>query len=230
MKEITIKAYEFDELSDKAKEKARVWFRQTSEGDDYWTESIYDEAIEQGSHMGIEIKINERSWVNHKTGKSGVTKEPCIFWRGFWSQGDGACFEGAWSAGDVKASEVADGWGEDSSTTEIKRIAAEFAKVAEKYPYASFMVKHSGHYYHKYCTDFDFEPNDDTSDDWTDVKWAEFDAACVELKEAARDFMDWIYRQLEKEYEYQNSDEQVDESIRANEYLFTDQGSRRCVL
>lgn len=39
-----------------------------------------------------------------------------------------------------------------------------------------------------------------------------------------RAFADWIYRQLETEYDYQNSDEQVDESIIANEYEFTEEG------
>lgn len=31
---------------------------------------------------------------------------------------------------------------------------------------------------------------------------------------------------LEQEYEYQNSDEQVDEAIRINEYEFTAEGKR----
>ncbi len=38
--------------------------------------------------------------------------------------------------------------------------------------------------------------------------------------------MNWIYRQLEKEYEYQNSDECVDENILCNSYTFTEDGKR----
>ena len=40
----------------------------------------------------------------------------------------------------------------------------------------------------------------------------------------ASDFADWIYRSLEKEYDYQMSDERVDETIRANECEFYGNG------
>ena len=244
MKEITVKAYTFDELSDAAKENARKWFREMSDGDDFWTDSVYDESVEQGGYMGIKFKDRPLHTRDGNTIVTGV----CIWWSGFWSQGDGACFEGTWRASDVKLDQVADGWGEDPATTEIKRIAAEFAKVAEKYPYASFTVKHSGRYSHKYCTKFYFDPGEDEpvsaelraqykrEDD--DPELAEGlqldryfgDFSEDDLKEAARDFMDWIYNQLEKAYEWQNADEQVDDNIRANEYLFTESGSRSTVL
>ena len=40
------------------------------------------------------------------------------------------------------------------------------------------------------------------------------------------DFAGWIYRRLEQEYEYQMSDECVDEGIRVNEYEFDEGGER----
>lgn len=234
MKEVIVKAYEFDELDDKAKEKAREWFRSNCD-DNFWSECTLEEAEEQAALMGIDITNNKDSRGAH------------IYWSGFWSQGDGACFEGTWRASDVKAEKVADGWGESPATTEINRIAAVFAEIAKKYPHASFTVKHRGHYSHENCTEFDFnsgheycEPKDleafrdsaDQTDDGLSDKMDDcfFQGTDDELKEAAKDFMRWIYRQLEKEYEYQNSDEQVDENIRANEYLFTEAGSRRMVL
>ena len=235
MKEVIVKAYEFDELDDKAKEKAREWFRSGNCDDNFWSECTLEEAEEQAALMGIDITNNKDSRGAH------------IYYSGFWSQGDGACFEGTWRASDVKADKVADGWGEDPATTEIKRIAAVFAEIAKKYPHASFTVKHRGHYSHENCTEFDFnsgheycEPKDleafrdsaDQTDDGLSDKMDDcfFQGTDDELKEAAKDFMRWIYRQLEKEYEYQNSDEQVDDNIRANEYLFTEGGSRRMVL
>ena len=54
-------------------------------------------------------------------------------------------------------------------------------------------------------------------------QWKE---ACDSLIETARDYMRWIYKQLEKEYDYQNSDECVDENILANEYTFEINGTR----
>ena len=61
----------------------------------------------------------------------------------------------------------------------------------------------------------------DNRDQYRDIGAAESD-----ITQLMRDFADWIYRQLEAEYEYQNSDEQVIESIRCNEYEFDEQGER----
>ena len=46
------------------------------------------------------------------------------------------------------------------------------------------------------------------------------------LEETLRDFNRWIYTSLRDEYEYLTADEQVDESIRENEYEFTEDGNR----
>ncbi len=46
------------------------------------------------------------------------------------------------------------------------------------------------------------------------------------VTEALRDLADWLYRQLEREYEYLTSDESVEETIIANEYTFTEAGRR----
>jgi hypothetical protein len=44
--------------------------------------------------------------------------------------------------------------------------------------------------------------------------------------EALRDLARWLYRHLEREYDYLTSDEAVDEAITANEYTFTEAGRR----
>ncbi len=44
------------------------------------------------------------------------------------------------------------------------------------------------------------------------------------VAEALRDLARWLYRQLEREYEYLSSDEVVDDTIVANEYTFTEAG------
>ena len=46
------------------------------------------------------------------------------------------------------------------------------------------------------------------------------------VTEALRDLARWLYRQLEREYEYLSSDEIVDETIVANGYTFTESGRR----
>ena len=44
--------------------------------------------------------------------------------------------------------------------------------------------------------------------------------------EALRDLARWLYRQLEREYDYLTSDDVVDEAITANAYTFTAAGLR----
>ncbi len=47
-----------------------------------------------------------------------------------------------------------------------------------------------------------------------------------EVTEALRDLARWLYRRLEEEFDYLNSDEAVDEAIIANDYSFTAAGQR----
>ena len=219
MKTITIDTYEFDELDDAAKEKARDWFRTASYNDTFWSECELEEAEDQASIMGIELDRDRDNSAK-------------IFWSGFCSQGDGACFSGTWRACDVKpATAVAIGWGPCKQTTELKRIAGVFADIAKEYPESSFTVKHSGRYCHENCTEFDYQfPDDDIGVDWPADKKHEWDTVCKALKENAKDLMRWIYRQLEAAYESENSDECVDDNIRCNNYAFTKAGKRTTVL
>ena len=46
------------------------------------------------------------------------------------------------------------------------------------------------------------------------------------VADALRDLADWLYRQLQREYEYLTSDAAIDEVIRANDYSFTAEGRR----
>lgn len=78
-----------------------------------------------------------------------------------------------------------------------------------------------GSYSHPYCTEFDCNFSDG---DGHIVEAAE------EFRELSRSAMNVIYAKLEKEYNYTNSDECVDENIEANEYGFTIEGKRSVVL
>lgn len=204
MKTKTINLYTFEELSDSAKEKARAWWREGSFDDAFWSEDITNDAKEQGSNMGLDISN--------------------VYWRGFWSQGDGACFAGRWHACDVKPGETAKDWGGAPETTQIRGIAAAFEALAKQYPNARFSVSHRGHYYHEYCTTFEVSLGEE--EDNGSISQEEWSQAEGDLIEASRDYMRWIYRQLEKEYEYQNSDEVIDDLLISNEYTFTEAGKR----
>lgn len=208
--QIKTDVYTFDLLSDQAKEKARDWYRQAGCSDFFGAEFVSDDAKEMLKHAGWDISK--------------------VYYTGFWSQGDGACFEGAWSARLVDVAAMKDNAPLDA---ELHRIAEELAKVAAKFPLSGGGVKHRGHYYHENCTSFDFEPGDDEEcediiyrSDEDKAHNAAISAAEYDFIEASRDAMRWIYRRLEKDWEFQNSDEMVDENILANEYTFTEEGKR----
>lgn len=169
---------------------------------------------------------------------AGLTVDK-VYWSGFSSQDDGACFSGLWQASAVNAAKMREDCPIDR---ELHRIADGMAKVAAAFPDASFTVKHSGNYSHKYCTEFSFTlPEPDLSDagpyaskddseavDVMQLRQSRADedlsAAENDLTVLARDAMEWIYRQLQKEYEYQTAEPQVIESIEANGYEFTATG------
>lgn len=110
---------------------------------------------------------------------------------------------------------------------ELHRIVDWLAQIAAQFPHASLTVKHSGHYYHRYCTAFDVSICTEDGDEIDTPERAKTEEELIEL---SRDAMGWIYRQLEKEWNWQNADEQVDETIRANGYDFTAEGQRSVIL
>lgn len=182
--------YNLEELSDKAKEKARDWYRGGMDQDIYWSESVTDDVKTILGYLGFEIKY--------------------IHWSGFWSQGDGACFAGKWRAADVNLKgllEYAPGY------EDVDRVVARLSEIAINAPSISFSVEQSGYYQHENCTAFDFD--EEVSEEY-----------CEELAELSKDLMRWIYSRLEQAWDFENSNETVDENIINNEYEFLESGER----
>lgn len=218
------RVYQYNELSDEAKEKARDWYRKGNCEDTYWSEAVIDDAATVAGFLGLDI--NQEAY---KTIGGETRHKPAVYFSGFWSQGDGACVEGTWRASDVKVDELKEYAPQDK---ELHRIVDGLAKIAKEYPDGYFKVRHRGHYSHSGCTHFDIELPCEAFDEAEydspehkrlDEKISKDEEALIER---ARDFMNWTYRQLEKEWDYQNSDEQVEESIRANGYEFLETGER----
>lgn len=204
MKTIQTQVFNYSELSDAAKAKARDWFREYDAGDTFGADCVIDNAKETFAICGISIDR--------------------VYYSGFWSQGDGACFEGTWRARDVKPGGIAAHMPADE---ELKRIASVFEEIAKEFPDASFSVEHSGYYYHEHYADFSFSfPDNDDGTDWPENKRDEYTKKCEQLEENAKDAMRWIYNALEEDYDWRNSDEQVAETIEANEYTFTAEGKQ----
>jgi hypothetical protein len=94
--------YQFPELSDAAKEKARSWYRELGPHDDWW-DSVYEDFEMVCEILGIRLKTTPIRLMG-----GGTRAKPCIWFSGFWSQGDGACFEGYWSHAKGAAARIRD--------------------------------------------------------------------------------------------------------------------------
>lgn len=233
MRIIETKAYQFNELEPEAQARAiKKWQdAEASSGDNYWSEFVIEEAVREGRLLGFSFDERARRSMSGKP----LPGEPCIYWSGFWNQGDGACFEGSWSARDclANAGKAAADWGclKDKAgnhsprcpTCELRTISKALLVEAKEFPEASFRVTHRGHYQHEHCTDFSFRYNYDEDEPGDADKWEQ---AQEQLQDLSRSFMRWIYWQLESAYEYQLSEENARESILANEYEFTEGGER----
>jgi len=147
-----------------------------------------------------------------------------IYFSGFSSQGDGACFEG----------EVAD-WG-----LFLKSLGyTDSALIQHAKEHFRFSAKHSDHYYHERCVDFDVEmpmpdgyeyideefvenyspyPVDDIRSKAWQAVLQQFDGSTLaaDCAEAFRGHMRDLYTSLGKEYDYLTSDEAVWDTIVAN--------------
>ena len=167
-----IETYGIEELEGRAKENALDWLR---EGLDYdWWDFAFEYAKKCASILGIEIDD--------------------IYFSGFYSQGDGACFNGRFS--------YAKGWKKALKMyapidRELVRMAQELQAIQAPYFYnLSGAID---------CNERYNMPVEDLSQVFTD-------------------FAHWIYRSLEKEYEWLTSEEQLIETAKANGYAFDSDG------
>lgn len=220
--ERTETVYYFDELDDDAKERARQWYRAGSFNCEWW-DSTYDYCKYFLALLGFDFK----------------PKTARIFFSGFSSYGDGACFHNvAWSAANCNPAEarkefvisdkaVLDREGKEAQR-EVRRLIDDAEALTKTYPELRGWVEHRGHYQHARCTDIhvdvdgsDFEEDEDGD---TIIPGQYENDYEEEFAEFARDCMRWVYYCLEREYEFLNSDYVVNENIRCNEYEFTKEG------
>ncbi len=208
MRVMTTAVYVFDELSDKAKEKAREWYREGINFDAEYSEFPIEDAKTIGAMLGIEIDR--------------------VLYEGFGSQGNGACFEGTYRYNPDAVKQLRENIGGEDLPI-MERIAGNLetaAKMGEEG--FSVSVTHSGRYCHENSVEFEWDNFFTPLEvDGNNVKVEKNQAeAYYAIRDELRSFMRWIYRALEKEYQWVNSDESVDENIVANEYEFTEDGKR----
>ena len=141
-----------------------------------------------------------------------------MYFTGFWSQGDGACFAGSLD----NAQTYLDHHHKDQYPMIRKLLGYE----GEVYVNCS----HQGNYYHQNCTEFWADSDTFTGivdqptefhttivEQWDDQLQNEVADFEEDIIEQWRSYMQDLYFKLEAEYDYLVSDEAVWETIEANE-------------
>jgi hypothetical protein len=210
MKTIETKVFDFDELSDSAKENARDWFRGLRDSSDL--DAVVEDFDTCAGIIGVEVR--QRPF---RTMGGDTRTEPAVRW-GLYTQGSGASFEGSYRY--VKGAAQAIRQHTGNSDSELIRIADELQAIQKRNGYKVEARMTDG-------TDSNFYPHSGTMEVEVFKGGAMADAETESAVTALmRALGDWLYRRLEEEDMYQSEDEQVDESIRANEYTFTEDGKR----
>lgn len=199
--------FEITELSERAKQHAYEKWREHA-ADYEWWDWIYEDFKTEMESKGIAVDQ--------------------MYFSGFWSQGDGACFEGR-----VKAHEFI-----DAHTTEENGMKAKYLLIYEAskdYWGGDIQISHTDRYYHSnsvsyalvQCTYYApdtgiFKEMDDNAyeqacnlvlDDWEQL-----------VKDTCRGYMDKLYKKLEDQYEFETSMESFEECSKANEWVYDEDG------
>ena len=208
MRTKTTTIYLFDELSDEAKQTAIDSNRYTEVEFFDWWGSSFEMFAEAAELFGLDIRQTRKSFAD-----GGHRYDPTILFSGFSSQGDGACFEGhyTYKKGALKPTKQA-----FPGDSELLRIVRDLQAIQQRNFYQlTATAKHRGRYNHSGCMDITVDRADGKAFSGGDEE---------SLKQLMRDFADWIYSHLEKEYDYLTSDESVAESLRTDEVEFTEDG------
>lgn len=195
-KTVTYKTYDFDDLEPDIQERVLDRFREAASEFDFQfsSECVIEDAKEVGKLLGINIQN--------------------IYYSGFSSQGDGACFDSSFEY--VKGcKQTVMAYAPQDKV--LHQITNDFVQVQKRNGYLlEGATSHSGFYYHSGCMVIDVGKGfycDEVSE-----------GATNDMKQVLRGFADWIYSRLESEYEHITSQDVICNNIRDNEYRFLDTG------
>ena len=203
MRTVSVNVYNYEELADDAKEKVLAEQRNANVRFNDWFELIID---------AWKCSLEEFAFF-----------APRIYFSGFYSQGDGACFE----CDSIYSDRLF-----ESVRAEIDTFSKEFQEVFKTQEealfnfmenYVSFTIETSIHRYcHENTRYIDWDIHND------DEKAKHFEKFIDEigewLEEKRKTFCKEIYQQLEEEYEEQTSDDSVIYTVSGNEYEFFEDG------
>jgi hypothetical protein len=211
----------FARLSKAVRQKVLDEHRDWNVTHDWW-DSVYEDAVRMAALMGVEIDTVNRP---RTPGPAGPTEYDIDF-SGFSSQGDGASFSGSYCCKPDAVKKITEECGGNDPV--LIEIATKLTalQIAVKLEQASTLrlniCKHQHYGVHPlsmYVTDVVYE------DDEVGTGDADLDNVKVTdaMEALFRRFADWIYHQLEQEYEHQTSDEAITEALQ--DYRFDRAGA-----
>lgn len=226
--------FSFEHLSPRAKENARADYRENGLNYDWW-DDVFEDVIRIAPMMGIELDLNIERLADGRQFHSAA-----IYFRGFNLQGDGACFTGDWVPVDDPLASLSAVMAHAPTDDRLHEIALALAHMSERcnalIPGAKVTISRGrSSYCHPYSVDIDVDlPTPDSLDEDNGLQVLTFNALCrrygleyetfePEITHWLRTFMDWIYRQLEAEYDHLTSDEVVDDML--SDHKFDEEGN-----
>ena len=206
---VEITVYRLDELSETAKAKARAdYIADVLNNVIHWYQPVFDDFEQVCDILGITLETQE------PPGPGSLSLS--IWFTGFSTQGNGACFDGRWEDVPNTCSRIRDYAPKDERLHKIADTLASAQKQNANELYAT--TRHEGRYYHEHSMRIDVERANNV-----DLEHAERSKETV--SEALRDLARWLYRSLEAMYEYESSDSVADEAILADDWKFTANGA-----
>lgn len=203
--------YRVEELASPARDAALDWGRRHVVPDD-WYDCVFDDFVALCSVLGVELATRPVRLYG-----GGTRAEPRIQFSGFASQGDGASFAGHYRYAKRSAAAIRAYAPTDHG---LHGIADALASIQRRNLYQlEATIRQDGRYSHEYTMAVTVERASATEQ-------APSATAEEEITESLRDLARWLYRRLEREYDFQMSDAQVDAALRANDYTFTEAGAR----
>ncbi len=203
--------YAIEELTEAAKDSARAWYRGSCLEHE-WYDAVFEDFETICRILGVTLRTSSVRLMG-----GGTREKPHLWFRGFSSQSDGASFEGTFSHAKGAARAIRTHAPKDE---ELHRIADELQAVQKcNFYQLGGSIRTRGSYCHEHSMAIEVERDSPTWQPMTD-------GAEDTVIEALRDLARWLYRQLEREYEYLTSDAAVDEAIAINGFTFTAEGLR----
>ena len=209
---LNVELYTINELPDAAKAKAREEFITDVLNDSAWHEVVYDDLEAIAGTLGITIARtpteNERD--------NPAAGQRCIWFKGFSSQGDGACFEGRWTHTPDTGKRIR----EHAPLDEIlHQIADTLATLQTRnLKELTAVITTEGNDMNDGAMHAEVRRENTRTEDPTED-------ALKTVTEEMRRLARWLYAELEKEWNSASSDGEVDEAIQRERWRFTAAGA-----